>query len=254
VRLVNADSAPSILMLATFGMEMVECGGTLAKHAQAGGRVTVAVALPREEAKEQIRAAGRQLGIEDVRFLGWRYGDLHVDRASKRVIMALVRDTRPDIVICQDPEHAAHDLDPDRREFMLLYVEALALAGRDVDVAECGAPHNVGAVYFMTPDRPNCVVEVVDVYDRKEAAMRELGFQLEFSGQSFRREHSPELLARVLDDPSAGALPDAELGWALHRQVDRAAALYHGLYGHSGAVMAEPYRRMTLFPFALLPG
>lgn len=249
-----AETAPSILMLATFGMEMVECGGTLAKHAAAGAKVTVAVALPREEAKEQIRAAARELGIDDVRFLGWQYGDLHVDRESKRVIMALVRDTKPDIVICQDPEHAAHDLDPDRREFMLLYVEALALAGRDVDVAECGEPHTAGAVYFMTPDRPNCVVEVIDVYERKEAAMRALGFQLAFSGASFRREHSPERLAELLGDPDAATLDDAALGWALHRQVDRAAALYHGLYGHSGAVMAEPYRRMTLFPLALLPG
>jgi LmbE family N-acetylglucosaminyl deacetylase len=247
-------AAPNVLMLATFGMEMVECGGALAKHAQAGARVTVAVALPREEAKDQIRAAARQLGIDDVRFLGWSYGDLHVDRASKRVIMALVRETRPDIVICQDPEHAAHDLDPDRREFMLLYIEALALAGRDVDVDECGAPHTVGAVYFMTPDRPNCVVEVVDVYPRKEAAMRELGFQLAFSGQSFRREHSIGRLRLILDDPDPDRLSAAELGWALHRQIDRAAALYHGLYGHSGAVMAEPYRRMTLFTFDTLPG
>lgn len=247
-------SAPSILMMATFGMEMVECGGTLAKHVQAGGRVTVAVALPREEAKEQIRAAAGHLGIDDVRFLDWQYGDLHVDRESKRIIMALVRDIRPDIVICQDPEHAAHDLDPDRREFMLLYVEALALAGRDVDVAECGEPHNVGAIYFMTPDRPNCVVEIVDVYRLKEAAMQELGFQLEFSGQSFRREHSADRIREVLDDPAADRMSDVEVGWALHRQVDRAAALYHGLYGHSGAVMAEPYRRMTLFPLDLLPG
>ena len=246
--------APNILMLATFGMEMVECGGTLAKHVQAGAHVTVAVAMPREEAKEQICAAARHLGIDDVRFLGWQYGDLHVDRESKRVIMTLVRDVRPDIVICQDPEHAAHDLDPDRREFMLLYVEALALAGRDVDVEECGKPHSVGAVYFMTPDRPNCVVEIVDVYRRKEAAMQELGFQLEFSGQSFRREHSPERLREVLDDAAADRMSDAEVGWALHRQIDRAAALYHGLYGHSGAVMAEPYRRMTLFPLDLLPG
>jgi LmbE family N-acetylglucosaminyl deacetylase len=246
-------NAPSILMLATFGMEMVECGGTLAKHARAGARVTVAVALPREEAKEQVRAAARHLGVDDLRFLGWRYGDLHVDRESKRIIMALVRDTRPDIVICQDPEHAAHDLDPDRREFMLLYVEALALAGRDVDVADCGEPHNVRAVYFMTPDRPNCVVEIVDVYRLKEAAMQELGFQLEFSGQSIRREHTPERLREVLDDPAADGLSDADVGWALHRQIDRAAALYHGLYGHSGVVMAEPYRRMTHFPLELLP-
>ena len=247
-------NAPNILMLATFGMEMVECGGTLAKHVQAGASVTVAVALPREEAKEQVRAAAGHLGIDDVRSLGWQYGDLHVDRESKRTIMALIRETRPDIVICQDPEHAAHDLDPDRREFMLLYVEALALAGRDVDVAQCGAPHSVGAVYFMTPDRPNCVVEIVDVYRQKEAAMRELGFQLEFSGQSFRREHSPERLRAVLDDAAVDSMSDAEVGWALHRQIDRAAALYHGLYGHSGAVMAEPYRRMTLFPLDLLPG
>jgi LmbE family N-acetylglucosaminyl deacetylase len=241
-------------MLATFGMEMVECGGTLAKHVQAGGGVTVAIALPREEAKEQIRSAAGHLGIDDVRFLSWRYGDLHVDRESKRVIIQLVRDTRPDIVICQDPEHAAHDLDPDRREFMLLYIEALALAGRDVDVDECGEPHTVGAVYFMTPDQPNCVVEIVDVYARKEAAMRELSFQLEFSGQSFRREHAPERLRLILDDADADKLSDTDLGWALHRQIDRAAVLYHGLYGHSGAVMAEPYRRMTLFPFDLLPG
>lgn len=251
---MSESPAPSILMLATFGMEMVECGGALAKHVAAGGNVTVAVALPREEAKDQLCAAAGHLGITDVRFLGWQYGDLHVDRASKRVIMQLVRDVKPDIVICQDPEHAAHDLDPDRREFMLLYVEALALAGRDVDMEECGEPHNVHAVYFMTPDRPNCVVEIADVYERKEAAMRELSFQLSFSGQSFRREHSPERLRLVLDDPNADALSDEDLGWALHRQTDRAAALYHGLYGHSGAVMAESYRRMTLFPFDLLPG
>jgi LmbE family N-acetylglucosaminyl deacetylase len=247
-------TAPGILMLATFGMEMVECGGTLAKHVHAGGRVTVAVAMLREEARPQVRAAAVHLGIDDVRVLDWKAGDLHVDRESKRVIMKLVRDTRPDIVICQDPEHAAHDLDPDRREFMLLYIEALALAGRDVDVEECGEPHNVGAVYFMTPDRPNCVVEIVDVYHQKEAAMQELGSQLEFSGQSFRREHSPERLRAALDDPAADQMTDAELGWALHRQIDRAAALYHGLAGHSGAVMAEPYRRMTVFPLELLPG
>lgn len=248
------SNAPSILMLATFGMEMVECGGTLAKHVQAGGRVTVAVSMLREEGRPHIRAAATHLGIDDVRVLDWQAGDLHVDRESKRVIMKLVRDVRPDIVICQDPEHAAHDLDPDRREFMLLYVEALSLAGRDVDVEECGEPHNVGAIYFMTPDRPNCVVEIVDVYRQKEAAMQELGWQLQFSGQSFRREHSAERLREVLDDPRADEMSDAELGWALHRQVDRAAALYNGLGGHSGAVMAEPYRRMTLFPFDLLPG
>jgi len=250
----SEPATPSVLMLATFGMEMVECGGTLAKHAAAGARVTVAVAMPRPEATEQLRAAAKHLGIDDVRFLEWGYGDLHVDRESKRAIMALVREVRPAIVICQDPEHAAHDLDPDRREFMLLYVEALALAGRDVDLVECGPPHTVGAVYFMTPDRPNCVVEIVDVYARKEAAMRELGFQLEYSGQVFRGQHPPERLRLVLDDPGADRLSDTDLGWALHRQVDRAAALYHGLYGHSGAVMAEPYRRMSLFAFETLPG
>ena len=44
---VVSETAPSILMLATFGMEMVECGGTLAKH----------VDLLR-------RAYGRDIGLE----------------------------------------------------------------------------------------------------------------------------------------------------------------------------------------------
>jgi hypothetical protein len=33
------------------------------------------------------------------------------------------------------------------------------------------------------------------------------------------------------------------LGLALHREFDKALALYHGLAGHSGAVMGEAYRR-----------
>ena len=67
-------------------------------------------------------------------------------------------------------------------------------------------------------------------------------------------EYAQQRLRLVLDDPRADTLSDADLGWALQRQTDRAAALYHGLYGHSGAVMAESYRRMTLFPFETLPG
>jgi LmbE family N-acetylglucosaminyl deacetylase len=132
-------------MLASFGLEIVECGGTLALHVQAGDDVYAAVLLSRPESRPQVTAAAKILGIGDVEFLGFPYGGWTLDVASKQKIVELVRRVRPDIVITQDPHHAQHDLDPDRRLIALLYTESFALAGRDWHFEACGghAPHLV---------------------------------------------------------------------------------------------------------------
>ncbi|MBU4534216.1 MAG: PIG-L family deacetylase, partial [Firmicutes bacterium] len=52
-----------VLLLATYGMEIVECGGTLAKHVQAGAQVHAAVSLVRPENREQVQRAARVLGV-----------------------------------------------------------------------------------------------------------------------------------------------------------------------------------------------
>lgn len=240
----------SLLMLATYGMEIVECGGAIAKHVRAGGRAYAAVAFARPESRPQVEAAAAILGLSEVVFLGLDAGDLPTGAAAKRPFVTLIRRWTPAIVITQDPLHAYEDLDPGRRDIMSVYLEAIALAGRDWRTEECGGypPHLVDSVYFMTPSEPNCLVDVADVWDLKERAMDQLTSQMAFSGASYRRRFSPEVIRLLAPE----ADPDgdlAALGRALHRTIDRAFHVSQAVHSHSGLAFAEPYRKMG--PFAL---
>lgn len=241
---------PRVLMLASFGLEIVECGGALALHAQAGDEVLAAVLLSRPESRPQVTAAARILGIEKVEFLDFPMGEWSVDVAAKEKIVSLIRRLRPDIVITQDPHHAQHDLDPDRRLIALLYTEALALAGRGYwHAAECGnyPAHLVHTIYYMTPEEANCVVEISSVFDLKQKALAELSYQTAFSAEMIERRVQPETLRQVLSDYDAIQADKASLGLTLHRQFDLALALVHGLASHTGATLAEAYRREGVF-------
>lgn len=242
----------TLLMLATYGLEIVECGGTLAKHAQAGDRIYAAVTLARPEYREQIRCAATVLGISDVRFLDFSYGEVSLDTPSKAKLVALLRELRPDIVITQDPEHSQLDLDPDRREAMTLYLEALALSSRDWRTDTCGPPHLIKSVYFMAPEHPNCLVNIADVFELKERAVAELQGQLRFTAQLFRQRVSENALRQLLPDYERLRDDPIELGKALHREMHRAYHLYHGIWSHSALVLAEPFRRLSPVELELL--
>jgi LmbE family N-acetylglucosaminyl deacetylase len=232
-------------MLASFGLEIVECGGALAKALRAGESVHAAVLMSRPESEPQIRAAAGVLGIDEVEFLGFKNGEVEVTPAAKQVIVELVRRVRPDVIIMQDPEHAQHDLDPDRRMIALLYAESLAVSGRDWRIEACGGhpPHPIPTIYYMTPSNPNCVVEISETFAIKQQALEALAFQMRFSAESIKQRANPETIRHIVDDWDAIKDDDTALGLELHRQFDRALALYHGLAGHSGAVLGEAYRR-----------
>lgn len=235
----------NVLMMASFGLEIVECGGALAKAVQAGERVHAAVLMSRPESQPQIREAARILGIDDVEFLGVKNGEVVVTPEAKEPIVELIRRTKPDVIIMQDPEHAQHDLDPDRRMIALLYAESMAVAGRDWRIEECGghAPHPVPTIYYMTPSSPNCVVEISDTFALKQQALEVLAFQMSFSAESIKQRANVEAIRHIVEDFDALRDDNTALGLALHKQFDRALALYHGLAGHSGAVLGEAYRR-----------
>jgi LmbE family N-acetylglucosaminyl deacetylase len=240
-----------VLMLASFGLEIVECGGTLARHIQAGDEVYAAVLLSRPESRPQITQAANVLGIDKVEFLEFPYAGWTVDTPWKERIVELVRRVRPDIVITQDPHHAQHDLDPDRRLIALLYPEAFAIAGRQWRIEECGGhePHLVRTIYYMTPEHPNCIVEIADTFELKQKALAILSDQMAFSAQMIENRTSPETLRRVVTNYEEIQDDKQALGLALHRQFDMALALVNGLAGHSGAVLGEAYRREG--PFVL---
>jgi LmbE family N-acetylglucosaminyl deacetylase len=244
---LDAASPGTLLVLATFGLEIVEVGGTIARHARAGGRVHTAVTLSRAEARPEIERAASILGTT-VGFLDFAYGDVNPDVESKKRLVRVIREVRPDVVITQDPEHSFHDLDPDRRLAMILYLEAMALAGRDFAPEQLAdlRPHRVPTIYYMTPHRPNCVVDITGVIEIKERALAELHTQHAFSARMMRERVSEDTLASI-----AGVAVDAgdeALGLAVHRQANRALHLSHGLMSHTaGAVMAEPFRREGVF-------
>lgn len=247
-------SGGSLLMLATFGMEVVECGGAIAKHVRGGGTAHAAVAFARPASRPQVEAAARVLGVASVQFMELDSGDVPTGAAGKIPFVELIRRTRPAVVIAQDPVHAFGDLDPGRREIMTVYMESLALAGRDWRVAECGGhePHAIKALYYMTPTTPNCMVDVSDVWALKEKAMDALGSQMAFSGQHFRRMMSADVSRAIAPDADPAG-DDAAYGRAIHRATDLAFHLASGIHSHSGLVLAEPYRREGVFPLDRLP-
>ncbi|MBI5304010.1 MAG: GlcNAc-PI de-N-acetylase [Chloroflexi bacterium] len=241
----------TILMLATFGLEIVEVGGTLALHAQAGDNVHAAVLLSRETSRPQIEQAAKILGVKSVQFLGFNYGEVQPDIPSKVKLVRVFRELKPDILITQDPEHSYHDLDPDRRLAMLLYLESVAIANRDWRIAECGgfAPHSIRDIYYMSPEHANCVVEIGTTFTLKQKALDELGFQLSYSAQVMKERIGDAVLHNIVPNYDAVKDDHLELGRALHHEMDRALAMYHGVLSHSGAAMAEAFRYQGQFKF-----
>ncbi len=131
---------------------------------------------------------------------------------------------------------------------MILYLEAMALASRDFATEEMDLPpHPIPTIYYMTPDHPNCVVDISSVWELKEQAMNKLKMQMTFTASVLKKRFSEETLKTVVPDISSFT-SDLEIGKALHRQMDKAFHLYHGLLGHgSKYTLAEPYRREGCF-------
>lgn len=247
-----ASSPGTLLVLATYGLEIVEVGGAIAAHTRAGGRAHATVTLARPEAREQITRAAAILGAS-VQFMDFAVGTVTPDVESKKRFVKVIREVRPDVVITQDPEHSFHDLDPDRRQAMILYLEAMALAGRDFAPEQLTdlQPHRIPTIYYMTPERPNCVVDITGVVEIKERALAELRSQHAFSALMMRQRLPADALAQIAGVPSDA--DEESLGLAMHRRMDQALHLYHGLMSHSAqAVFAEAYRREGLFTLSHL--
>ena len=96
------------------------CGGTVAKMAAEGRQVHYCLltsgdkgadepgvdpeALAKTREVEQ-RAAAAELGVQEVHFLGYRDGELHVGQGLRRDVARIVRQIRPYTLITSDPSN-----------------------------------------------------------------------------------------------------------------------------------------------------
>lgn len=232
-----------VLLLGVYGMEVVECGGALARNVANGGESFASIMLCRETSQPQVTAAAEILGVK-MHYTNFQYGTVDLSVESKKKIIRVIREIKPDIIITQDPEHSFHDLDPDRRQAMILILEGIALASRDFAVDEMPSlqPHPIPTIYYMTPHHANTVVDITSVWDKKEKAMDVLESQMTFSGEHFEQSINQQALEVLV--PGFSQLPNYyEKGRAVHRALDKAVHVYHGLATHGHFPLAEAFRR-----------
>ena len=156
------------------------CGGTLAKAARAGHRVGIVDLTQGESgtrgdaptrAAEAERAA-KALGVHVRLNAGLPDAHLHNDEPSRAKLVALIRTTRPRVVMLPFPI-GRH---PDHRIASELGRDACYLAG----LAKYGAPGEphrpfkvlYALAYREDPVKPSFVVDISDTFETKMTAIR----------------------------------------------------------------------------------
>lgn len=143
--------------------------------------------LARRREAEQ-RAAAAVVGYEAVDFLHRPDGALENDLALREQLVRIIRQFRPDAVMCMDPTVIVHDAGfiqhVDHRNAGLAAVDAVYPAARNAMafphlVTDDGLePHSANIVYLFFTDRPNAWVDISDTLDVKLDALREHVSQL----------------------------------------------------------------------------
>jgi len=165
------------------------CGGTLAKWAAAGCRISHLVctdgskgtwdaeadttALVATRQQEQ-RAASRALGgAGEVVFLGWTDGELEAGLRQRWEVAYWIRRLRPDVVLGHDP-WKRYRLHPDHRHAGLLVTEGI-VAARDPHFfpEQAAAPHRPSHLLLWEADEPDHVEDITASLDAKLAALLE---------------------------------------------------------------------------------
>ncbi len=242
--------AKRILLLGVYGMELVECGGVLAKNVIDGGKSYASIMLAGPLMRDNVSQAAEILGVNKVYFNDFKTGEVNFDREHKLALIKIIREVKPDIVITQDPEHIVSDLDPDRRPAMILILEALALASRDfgLDAMPELEPHSVPKIYYMSPVNPNCTVNIASVWHLKEKGMDVLESQMTFSGKYYERKFS-ETELEVLVPGFKNLDSYYKKGRSVASSIDKAIHMFYGAGGHGTFALAEAYRFEGRFEF-----
>lgn len=213
--LLDAVPARALAVYAHPDDAEISCGGTLARWAAAGSEVHVVVCTlgdkgssdpaihPSELAvrrREESEAAAAVLRLAGHHHLGHPDGELENTREVRGEIVRLVRDVRPDAVVCPDPtawlfgdRYWNHR---DHRLAGMATLDAIAPAAANPHYfPDAGAPHQVREVFLSGTLEPNVWVDVTDWIERKIDALFCHRSQLEDTSEYFRgflRERAEE--------------------------------------------------------------
>lgn len=193
----------------------VSCGGTLARWAAEGARIDVVVcargdkgstdasvdpaALTARRAAE-VAAAAAAMGVHAHHLLGHRDGELDNDTTLRGQLVALVRGTTPDVVVCPDPTavfFGAHYVNHrDHRAVGWATLDAVAHEARSPHYfPHAGPPHRVREIWLSGSLQPDTWVDIEATLETKATALRCHESQLGEAGEylrTFVRERAEE--------------------------------------------------------------
>ncbi|HEV3496934.1 MAG TPA: PIG-L deacetylase family protein [Actinomycetes bacterium] len=184
----------------------ISCGATLARWAAGGSEVHVLVLTRGEKGSKdpgvdpedlarrrtaEMQAAGKVLGLAGRERLDVDDGELAGSTEVRERIVAAIRRTRPDVVVCPDPtavifgdtyfNHADH------RNAGWATMDAVSpAAGNPHYFPSAGPPHAVGVVLLSGTLEPNVWVDVTVSLETKVDALLCHTSQLEGSEDLFR--------------------------------------------------------------------
>ncbi len=173
------------------------CAGTMAKWVKQGTEVILVVItdgskgsedpdLPRDRLirmrMEEQRAAAKCLGVEQVYFLGFEDGTLYDTIPVRRELTRLIRQHKPDAVLCGDPTSrfggGRYINHPDHVAAANSALAAVYPLARNrpsfPELLALGLePHTVKHVYLSAPDAPDYWVDITETIDQKVAALQQ---------------------------------------------------------------------------------
>lgn len=173
------------------------CGGIAKQYTDNGVAVTyivltggdkgnhdlgVTVSQVVEKRMEEQRRAAAVAGVKDVIFMGEEDGFLQPTRELRKRLVRIIRQLRPDVIICQNPNayflgdnYINH---PDHRNAGMATIEAIfPAAGNPMFfpdlLAEGLTPHNIRELWVCMVDAPNFKVDITPQIDVKILALRQ---------------------------------------------------------------------------------
>ncbi|MGF1504219.1 MAG: PIG-L deacetylase family protein, partial [Anaerolineae bacterium] len=139
------------------------------------------------ERRAEQDAAANVLGVTDVRYLGYPDGALPTTLDVRRDVTRLIREIKPDRVLCQDPTTVfrgdGYINHPDHRAAgeAAIYAVFPSAETRPIFpelVEEGHEPHKVNELWMTLTNHPNTVVDISDSFEDKIEALVKHASQL----------------------------------------------------------------------------
>jgi LmbE family N-acetylglucosaminyl deacetylase len=209
-------------------------GGTIAHWSDAGVAVSYLVltdgegggfdeTVPRSDIpgirQEEQRKAAVALGAGEVRFVSWSEGDIIPTADSRREVVRVIRQVRPQRVLTWSPEwnwqrfrtscHADHRATGELALTSIYPDAGNRFAHPSLLESEHLEPWHVPEIWLINSPQPNHYVDVTDTFDRKIAALRAHASQT-----AHRDKLVEEMRARIAPNTSAASLPEGRLAEA----------------------------------------